>query len=128
MASKEDLINRSVGTKEVTLAGGLVVKIRGLDRDDVLKATYEDFDESNITSKKDLDRFVQKLDRRRAENRMIAAAMVDPEMTEEDVALWLKGAPSSDSVKVLNAIQELSGMAEEYPKSTVQKNARKSRR
>lgn len=128
MASKEDLINRTVGTKEVTLAGGLVVKIRGLDRDDVLKATYEDFDESSITSKKELDRFVQKLDRRRAENRMIAAAMVDPEMTEEDVALWLKGAPSSDSVKVLGAIQELSGMAEEYPKSTVQKNARKPRR
>lgn len=129
MATKDQLRNRTVETREVVLAGGLVIKVKGLDRDEVRRATYEDFDESQITSKKDFDKFIQKVDRKRAENRMIAMALVDPEdMTEEDVEEWLKGAPSGDSVKVMTAIQELSGMAEEYPKSTVQKNARKPRR
>lgn len=126
MATKDQLRNRTVETREVVLAGGLVIKVKGLDRDEVRKATYEDFDESQITSKKDFDKFIQKVDRKRAENRMIAAALVDPEdMSEEDVEEWLKGAPSGDSVKVMTAIQELSGMSEEYPKSPIQKNARK---
>jgi hypothetical protein len=53
------------------------------------------------------------------ENLIISRALVDPAMTPDEVAQWLDGAPAGDSVAVMNAINELSGLGEEAPKSSV---------
>lgn len=134
MDKKELLKNRSVlnRTEEIYLDEDFVITVRALSRDEIKRATYMDQStedaEKDLTSQKDVEKFIQKVDRKRAENRMIAFALIDPpNMSEEDVAIWLADAPAGDAVKVVNAIQRLSGQSEEYPKSTVQKNARKPR-
>ena len=130
MDKKAALKQRSARSKttDVALDEDFVVTVRALTRDEVKQCTYEDLNESKITSTKDIDKYIEKVDQKRATNRMIAMALVDPaDMTEEDVADWLADAPGGDSVKVMAAIQHLSGMDDNYPKSGLQKNGSKSR-
>ena len=129
MDKKELLKRRSAQnkTEEVYLDDDFVVTVRALTREEVKACTHEDIDESKFTSKKDIERFMERVDRVRAENRMIATALVDPaDMSEQDVAEWLEGAPSGDSVRIMDAITRLSGMADGQPKSDLQKNGSKS--
>lgn len=51
------------------------------------------------------------------ENRLIAAALVDPIMTAVDVAEWLDDAPAGDSIAVMDVVSRLSGMDEGAGKS-----------
>jgi glycine cleavage system H lipoate-binding protein len=44
--------------------------------------------------------------------KIIATGLVDPELTEEEVAQWLGSAPAGEYVAVMTAITELSGLAE----------------
>jgi hypothetical protein len=53
------------------------------------------------------------------ENRLIAAANVDPKLTPVEVAEWLDEAPAGDSVSIMEAVIRLSGMGEGSPKSSV---------
>lgn len=46
------------------------------------------------------------------ENKLIAAALVDPVLTPDEVSAWLDDAPAGDSLDVMDAISDLSGMAE----------------
>lgn len=50
---------------------------------------------------------------------VVSAALVDPVMTPEEVTSWLEGAPAGDSVAVMGAINELSGLSEEAAKRGV---------
>lgn len=58
----------------------------------------------------------------------LAAGMVDPKMTIDEVKQWLDAAPASDYVVVMRAIAELSGIDEGAQKSSVPGVRRRSRR
>jgi hypothetical protein len=97
-------------TDTVTIDGDIELQIRALSRGEVEKARGG------------------KPDNAVYERRLIAAALVDPVMTYEEVTLWLdgdpdddedEGAPAGDAVKVMTAIAELSGLTEDAQKSGV---------
>lgn len=118
---KETLFNRKArkGTTTVTLDSDVVVVVRGLTRGEVQDCRK---------GKPDEDVY---------ERRIITAGLVDPEMTYEEVTLWLAGdpddpdddgAPAGDSVKVTTAIAELSGLTEQGAQKSVPGVRRKPRR
>jgi len=118
---KETLFNRKAhkGTTTVTLDKDVVVVVRALTRGEV---------EDCRSGKKDDPDY---------ELRLIATGLVDPEMTLEDVRLWMQGdpddpdddgAPAGDSVKVTTAIAELSGLTEQGAQKSVPGVRRKPRR
>jgi hypothetical protein len=118
---KETLLNRkaSKGTSTVTLDKDVVVVVRALTRGEV---------QAIRKGKPDEDVY---------ERRIIAAGLVDPEMTYEEVTLWLSGdpndpdddgAPAGDSVKVTTAIAELSGLTEQGAQKSVPGVRRRPRR
>jgi hypothetical protein len=95
----------SLGQEAVTIDQGIVVTVRGLTNGEV--RTCRETAEGNSTA---------------YEREVISAALVDPVMTPAEVALWLDGdpndpedmgAPAGDSVKVMAAVQRLSGLAKE---------------
>jgi hypothetical protein len=106
---------RSDQTQEVDLGSGTVT-VRGLIRAEITHARL-------MAAKGKKEDQVAILD-----NHYIAAGLVAPEMTVEDVAEWLAEAPAGDSVAVLGAIQELSGLAEGAQKSPVAGARAKRRR
>lgn len=55
----------------------------------------------------------------RQEQFILSAAMVDPEMSEEEVALWQKVSPPGEINTVATKINELSGIGQGAPKSEV---------
>lgn len=87
------LARKASNTRKVPINGVGDVTVRGLTRAEV-KQVNEDYDEDQ------------------RENAIIAKALVDPEMTPGEVAEWLDLAPAGDSVAVMNAVAELSGMSE----------------
>lgn len=124
------LLKRKVSgrTKDVELLsledGGppTVVTVRGLTRDEVKECSGK---KGGPRSREEAN----KIDPSDAENRMIHMALVDPaDMTLEEVAEWMKHGPSGDSVKVMEAVQELSALAEGAPKSDVPRNGARRRR
>lgn len=103
---KELLFKRkaTLRTTEVPLDDGeLVVAVRALSRGEVAKAK-KDFSKDQV------------------ENALISLALVDPKLTPEEVAEWLDEAPAGDSVAVMSAVAELSGMSEGADKSGVPGN------
>lgn len=92
------LAKRTPGYRDVELEVG-TVRVRGLTRAEV-KACRDKNDDAQ-------------------ENRIIAAAMVDPALTADEVAEWLDNAPAGESVAVMNAIKELSALDEGAAKSGV---------
>lgn len=101
MVDKALLLNRKAtdGTRKVPIEGVGDVTVRGLSRGEVQRA--------------------KELPEDQRENALISLALVDPELTPEEVAEWLDGAPAGDSVAVMNAVAELSGMTEGARKSGV---------
>lgn len=88
-----------------------VVTVRGLTRDEVKECTGK---KGGPRTPED----VKKIDPSKSEDRMIHMALVDPsDMTLEEVSEWMVNAPSGDSVRILEKIQELSGLAEGAGKS-----------
>ena len=117
---KELLFKRkaNTATDTVELDAGVEVQIKALTRGEV-EACRKGKPENDVY-----------------ERRLIAAALVDPVMSYADVTRWLdgdpeddtdEGAPAGDSVRVMKAIAELSGLAEGAPKSGVP-GVRRSRR
>jgi hypothetical protein len=103
---KDQLLKPRLPEADVEIPGVGTVRVRGLSRDEVLvvrKATDDAY-----------------LDGPRAltlERKLLAAAMLDPQLTEAEVGQWQKSAPAGELRPVVEKIQELSGMGEEAPKS-----------
>lgn len=98
----------SLETEKVPI-GDLTVVVRALSREEVTELRDE------------------KASAHTFENRLIAAAMVVPELTALEVAQWLDGAPAGDSVKVMTAVAELSGIDEGAQKSSVRRAGKRQR-
>lgn len=107
---KEALLGRKASdTRSVPIDGVGDVVVRGLTRGEV-KAVNADY--------KGDDR----------ENALISLALVDPVLTVDEVATWLDEAPAGDSVAVMNAVAELSGMAEGSAQKSVPRPGGRGRR
>lgn len=100
---KETLFKRKATDRvqTVDLGDDATVTVRALSR-----AEVKDIKEANASD-------------HTMENRLIAAALVDPVMTAAEVGEWLDEAPAGDSVTVMTAVAAMSGMAEGAPKSSV---------
>lgn len=88
---KEALFRRRLPEDDVTIDGVGTVRVRALNRGEVL--------------------LVQNLDSRaKAEQKMLAFGMVNPELTEADVVQWQQASPAGEIEPVSNKIAELSGI------------------
>lgn len=92
MLTREQILARKLGQDVVTLSDGGTVKVRGLNRDEVLGMR-------NIEDTAGQDNYI------------IATGMIEPKMTPEDVAGWAKNDAAGDLVDVSNRIAQLSNMA-----------------
>lgn len=97
---KDLLLKRKASgrTREVPIEDIGNVTVRALSRGEVSRVK-RDFPEDQV------------------ENALISLALVDPALTPEEVGEWLDEAPAGDSVAVMGAVAELSGMSEGADKS-----------
>lgn len=95
----------------VPLPSGGTVSVRGLSRDEQLHAVKQD----DITTA-GMPRFERTAV---IESRVVAAGMVDPQMTADEVRQWQQVPGRAADVSAVSVrIQELSGMLEAAPKAT----------
>lgn len=100
---KDQLFKPRLAEREVEIDAG-TVRVRALSRQEVLDMRELDA--------KDLARVDQVI---------LAKAMVDPKITEEEVAQWQAAAAAGEIETVIDAISEISGLTE-----LASKNAYKS--
>lgn len=87
--------------EDVELPGVGVIRVRALSRAEALRVTDT---EMPVT---------------RMEQLLLSMAMVDPEMSEQDVAEWQAAASAGELEPVTEVIKRLSGLAEKAAKSGV---------
>lgn len=93
MITRDALLARRLGEGEHEIPDVGTVRIRGLSRAVVLE--------------------VQALvEVAAADRKMLVAALVDPAVTEDDVAVWQQNSPPLEIEKLIEAIRELSGMGD----------------
>lgn len=102
MDKKKLLAAGRLPEETVPLPGVGTVKVRGLSRGEVL--------ELRADNRADAEQ----------ERRYIAAAMLDPVLTEDEVEQWQKVARNDEFKPVIDAVYRLSGFAEGAQKSDVQ--------
>jgi hypothetical protein len=112
---KELLFKPRLEEAEVELDGIGTLRIRALSRDEVASARDDHTDRNG------------EVDGQSYEHTLVAAAMVDPQLTVDEVGRWAAASPAGELVKVIEAIQELSGLTEDAAKSGVSRNRRERR-
>jgi hypothetical protein len=123
----EDLIaKRQVrnDTREVPIGELGVIVVRGLTKAEAKRARREAIELAESLHGQPTDEQIDE----QFETTLIAAAMVEPEMTVEQTTEWLDGAPAADYYAVLNVVQDLCGMTKEAAKSRVPAVRRERRR
>ncbi len=103
MSNLDALLNRKANTRDVELPdAGITVKVRGLTRAEALKVQGVEMDvaESEVI--------------------LVARAMVEPAMTEDQVRAWQNVSPAGELELITTAVLELSGMTSSAPKETMQ--------
>lgn len=98
---KSLLFKSTLDEAEVEIPGKGTVRVRALSRAEVMKAT------SGIRSEADaFDRQAE------LERKLLAAAMVDPALTEAEVGQWQEASTAGEIEAVIDKVQELSGTAQ----------------
>ena len=100
MIDRDAFLKHRLGERVVELPGVGMVRVRGLSRQEV-------FDLQKI---KDVEQM---------ERRVVFLALVEPKLSEEDIAGWYENAPAGEVDLIVTPIQELSGLAEGAAKSGV---------
>lgn len=95
---KADLFRPRLPEEDVEIPGG-TVRVRGLSR-------LEAMDVQQAGGPQVIER------------RMLALAMVDPKLTEDEVRQWQNASPASEIEPVTDAIARLSGLAPGADKET----------
>ena len=93
MISKEQLLKARLPEQEVLVDGGSL-RIRGLSRAEAAR----------------LARF--KADPDAGEVWLLTVAIVDPQLSEDEVRTWMQSAPNDEVTAVLDAVFEISGLKE----------------
>ena len=114
---KEALFKPRLVEREVPLDGfPEPLRIRALSRDEMAELREEFSDDSGELE-----------DRRGFEYALISAAMVDPELSPEEVQLWAKAAPGGELIKVLTEVNSLSGLDDVDGAKSVRPNRQQRR-
>jgi hypothetical protein len=98
--TRAEILARKTGRGIATLPDGTTVEVRGLTRNEVLRAQ----DGLSLAMK---------------DNLTIAMGMTNPKMTVEEVSQWAESADAGDLVAVSDRIAELSGLKQGAGKSGV---------
>lgn len=107
MIDKARLFAKRLPSDTVPIPGVGHVTVRGLSRD-------ETADIPNLTGAE-------------RESTIISRAMVDPELTVDEVRQWMKAAPAGEFDKVSTKIGELSGLLESSGKDAYKSPGRRPR-
>lgn len=100
--SKESLLARTLPQKDVELADG-TVRVRALSRAEAVKVA---------DLQKDVDA---------AEIYILACALVDPDLTEDEVRAWRAASPSGEIDAVADAVLSLSGLTPEAAEAAIRR-------
>lgn len=103
LIDKAALTKARLPEREVEVPGVGTVRVRGLSRAESLRI-------GQLAGDGDLDG---------SEVYLLAAGMVDPALSEDDVIEWRKAAPGDELTPVVEAILVLSGLKEESFKEAV---------
>lgn len=106
-ASAEELTKQRAGEEDFTMPSGAVVRVRGLSRGEVY-----------LMQKTKADGGIQ--DEAAWERRMVHLALLQPELTEEQVGEWQQGPAGGDLEELTDKIRELSKLGQGAEKSGVQ--------
>jgi hypothetical protein len=108
--TKEALLARRIdGTEDVEVPGVGTVTIRGLSRAEVMMVRKATDSAGTLDGPRALV----------IERKMLAAALVDPALTEAEVGQWQASSAAGEMDVVVDAVQRLSGMTEGADKSGV---------
>lgn len=107
---KELLFKPRLPEADVDIPGVGTVRVRGLSRVEVLAVRKATDNAESMDGPRVLV----------LERKMLAAAMVDPELTESEVGQWQKAAAAGELEPIVTAVQELSGMLDGSAKAAVQ--------
>jgi hypothetical protein len=106
--TKDEILAKKLGRRTVTLPSGGEVIVRGLNRNEAMSLRDE-------PTNADRD------------NLMISLGLVEPKLTQAEVAAWTEEAGAGDAVEISMAIAELSGMAAGAPKEATKSVPRRGR-
>jgi hypothetical protein len=98
---KSLLTKPRLAEEDVELPGVGTVRVRALSRAEALTVSDTEMPVATM------------------EQRLLSMAMVDPVMTEADVAAWQEAASAGELEPITQVIQRLSGLTKESPKSSV---------
>jgi len=90
--SKTDLLRKRFGVEDVEIPGVGIVRLRPLSRAEVLELEGKEMPAAV------------------AEQKLVARAMVEPKLTEDDVAQWQANSPAAEIQPVIEAIARMSGI------------------
>lgn len=99
--SKVDLLKKRFGVEDVEIPGVGTVQVRPLSRSEALALQGVEMDVATV------------------ERKLLALALVSPQLTEGDVAEWQESSPAGELEPVVRAITRLSGMEQSAVKEAV---------
>lgn len=97
--SKEDLLKVTFGVEEFDVPGIGPVKVRALTRSEALQVKGKELPVAEV------------------EQKLLAWAMVEPALSEEDVKAWQDVVPAGLLEPLVDKIAVMSGMKKEAPKA-----------
>lgn len=97
---KESLLKARIEEAEIEIPGVGTVRVRGLTRGEVISMHKATDNEHTMDGPRVLV----------IERKMIAAGMVDPQLTEDEVKQWQQNSPAGELDPIAKKITELSGM------------------
>lgn len=99
--NKEELFKKRLQEEEIEIPGVGTVRVRALSRSEAMK--FEGI----------------KLEVEVIERKMLAVALVDPVLTEDEIGQWQQASSAGEITTVLLAVLRLSGMETESLKQAV---------
>lgn len=98
MTDRERLLKSRLPERDIDLDGVGTIRVRGLSRAEVLACHGKERDE--------------------LEPLLLATAMVEPALTEDDIVTWRQAATTNEIKAVLDVVWDLSGLGEGAAKAT----------
>lgn len=103
MIDKAALLKQRFGEEEVEIPGVGTVRVRALTRGEALQVQGVESDVAEL------------------ERKLIAWAMVEPKLTENEVKTWQDSSPAGELQTITEAIVRLSGMEQHAQREAMKK-------
>jgi hypothetical protein len=99
--SKVDLLKKRFGVEDVEIPGVGTVRVRPLSRAEALELQGKEMAAAEV------------------ERKLVALAMVEPALTEDEVGTWQANSPAGELEPIGAAIRRLSGLEQASAKEAV---------